>query len=94
MRSDTLTRTGHDILPRAMHCQNNLAAFGSVCRDRLCSQLWYVPPMQRTTPPVGAVEGSAGAEPHPRRALGCRSSVVHAKALYRPVPPFDTKTNL
>ena len=51
--------------------------------------LWYVPPMQRTMPPAGAVE--APVPPNHARSKSTRTplSVVHAKALYRPVPPLD-----
>ncbi|MYA16849.1 MAG: Uma2 family endonuclease [Gammaproteobacteria bacterium] len=54
------------------------------------SALWYVPTMQHPTSPTGRVGGAAatartGAAIAPRPPL----SVVHARALYRAVPPVE-----
>ena len=51
--------------------------------------LWYVPPMQRTTPPVGVVDGPSPLNHTPSKSTRTPLSVVHAKALYRPLPPLD-----
>ena len=50
--------------------------------------LWYVPTMPSTTPPTRAVDVPTPPRPAPPRSRP-PLSVIHAKALYRPVPPVD-----
>ena len=54
------------------------------------SDLWYGSAMQHSTP-TGSEAGVATAPPRARPDQGQRPplSVVHARALYRPVPPLD-----
>ena len=57
--------------------------------DFVGCHLWYVPPMQRTTPPVGVVDAPSPLNHTPSKSTRTPLSVVHAKALYRPLPPLD-----
>ena len=63
----------------------NSGSSGSTCCEAF---LWYVRIMQHPTPPAGPVGVPARPRQAPAKFRPSPLSVVHEKALYRPVPPL------